>query len=139
MINLIYGSTAAHSLTDTELMGILRKAREKNHRLGITGMLLYRGGNFLQVLEGEEQAVTELYTVIRQDSRHRNIELIGKRPIQKRAFDEWEMGFVNIDTLNKPVTVPGFSDYLTEPLSAERFKEPVFAYMFLQAFKEGMR
>ena len=139
MIHLIYGSVAVEAMSDTELMSILHKARNKNQRLDVTGMLLYRGGNFLQVLEGDEKVITDLFEVIRKDPRHTKVDLIGKRPIQKRAFDEWEMGFVNIDTLNKPVTVPGFSDYLTEPLSAERFKEPVFAYMFLQAFKEGMR
>ena len=65
-------------------------------------------------------------------------ELIAERPIEKRAFGEWEMGFVNVDTV-KPVTVPGFSEFLSEPLDSDRFKEPVFAFMFLQAFKEGMR
>ncbi len=138
MIHLIYGSSAMEKMSNQELLAILEKAREKNRRLNVTGMLLYKGGNFLQVLEGEADVVKSLYEVIKQDPRHHRVELIAERPIEARSFGEWEMGFVNADSL-KPITVPGFSEYLQEPLDSDRFKEPVFAFMFLQAFKEGIR
>jgi hypothetical protein len=138
VIHLIYGSSALNKMSDAELLEILNKAREKNRRLNITGMLLYKGGNFLQVLEGDAAVVKPLFEVIKQDQRHHRVELIAERAIERRAFGDWEMGFVNADTL-KPTSVPGFSEFLTEPLDSDRFKEPVFAFMFLQAFKEGMR
>jgi hypothetical protein len=138
VIHLIYGSSAKKSMSSEELLEILTRAREKNRRLGITGMLLYKGGNFLQVLEGEESAVRPLFETIKQDPRHHQVELIAQRPIAQRAFAEWEMGFVNMETVD-PQSVPGYSQFLSEPLDSERFKEPVFAFMFLQAFKEGMR
>lgn len=138
MIHLIYGSSTSYTMGNDELLHILTKARLKNRQLGITGMLLYKGGNFLQVLEGEEDVVVPLFETIKKDPRHYNVELIAQREMKERAFAEWEMGFVQIDSL-KPVNVPGFSEFLTDELNSARFKEPVFAYMFLQAFKEGIR
>ncbi len=138
MIHLIYGSSTAYPMTDDELVEILNKARIKNKTLNITGMLLYKSGNFLQVLEGEEDVVMPLFRTIEKDPRHHNVQLIAKRAMKERAFPEWEMGFAKVDSL-KPIDVPGFSEFLTDELDSERFREPVFAYMFLQAFKEGMR
>jgi len=139
LVMLIYASSALKPLTSDELVAILKKAREKNARLDITGMLLYKNGNFLQALEGPEQAVMDLYKTIQQDARHYQVATILKRPIQKRDFSEWEMGFVD---LGKPELkeVPGYTAFLKEPFTIERFNEnPSIAYEFLQAFKEGMR
>ena len=61
MFRLIYVSTARELMDKDALLGILAKAREKNARLGITGMLLYKDGNFLQLLEGEETIVRGIY------------------------------------------------------------------------------
>jgi hypothetical protein len=138
LINLVYGSSAKTKMGDGELVDILAKAREKNGRLGITGMLLYRGGNFLQVLEGEKSVVEALYDVIKRDPRHYTVELIAKRPVAQRGFGEWEMGFVQIDTLN-PTNVAGYTTFLHEPLNSERFKDMNFAFTFLEVFKEGIR
>ena len=139
LISLIYASSAVRHLSAEELLAILTKAREKNGRLGITGMLLYKNGNFLQALEGSEKAVTDLLAVIRQDPRHYEIMVIAKRPIQQRDFSEWKMGFVD---LNNPEiqAVPGFSVFLKESLDSERITQnPSIAYEFLLTFKEGMR
>ena len=138
MINLIYGSSALRPMTTPELVEILAKAREKNHRLGITGMLLYKSGNFLQVLEGEEQPVLDLYEVIRQDSRHHQVEIIAVRSVKERHFGEWEMGFLNLDT-DQLIDLPGYSHFLKEPLDSARLKDGSFAHTFLHVFKEAMR
>jgi hypothetical protein len=138
LINLIYGSSAIHPMTDAELAEILTKAREKNKRLDITGMLLYRGGNFLQVLEGDKEVVVPLYEVIKLDHRHHLTQLYTVRQVTERHFGEWEMGFTHLDTLD-PAALPGYTPYLDEPLNSERFKDPSFAHIFLRIFKEGMR
>jgi Sensors of blue-light using FAD len=54
-----------------ELTDLLRKSRDNNAALGITGMLLYKDGNFMQVLEGDEERVRALATKVSQDRRHR--------------------------------------------------------------------
>jgi Sensors of blue-light using FAD len=138
LINLIYGSSASQTVTDDVLLEILRKARQKNQRLGITGMLLYRGGNFLQVLEGDKDVVNDLYTVIERDPRHHHVQLFVRRPVAERGFGEWEMDFVQMDHIN-PAEVEGLSTFLSEPLDSKRFKDAKFAYIFLNAFKTGVR
>lgn len=139
MINLIYASSATEMLTEPALLEILEKAREKNARLGITGMLLYRGGNFLQVLEGEDESVRELYKVIRQDQRHKGVMLIAERPVPERNFAEWKMAFVNLQSV-KPEDVPGYSEYLNVNFTGETFSNnPTFAHRLLRIFRDYMR
>lgn len=138
LTHLIYASSATWMMSEQDLLDILKKSHENNGRLDITGMLLYRGGNFLQVLEGEEQIVDERFKVIMQDPRHRQVTLLLKRPVAKRQFEHWEMGFTNIDTIDTS-TLPGYTPYLNEPFSSTRFKDVSFAYTFLNMFKEGMR
>lgn len=139
MIHLVYVSSASILLKEEELLELLKKAREKNQKLGITGMLLYKGGNFLQVLEGEEQVVDELYEVIKQDRRHHQIITIGKRKVEERMFPDWEMAFVNLQSV-LPEDVPGYSEFLNEPFTPENFaQKPTLAHRFLKIFKESMR
>lgn len=139
MIHLIYASSAIAPLTEQELIDLLKQAREKNAQLGITGMLLYKGGNFLQVLEGDEEAVMSLYKTIQNDPRHRQVMTIAKRKVSERTFPDWQMAFVNLQTV-KPEDIPGYSQYLTEPFTPENFEQnPSLAHRFLQVFKEIMR
>ncbi|MBX3061997.1 MAG: BLUF domain-containing protein [Anaerolineae bacterium] len=138
LINLIYGSSAKYPMKDAELLDILAKAREKNRRLGVTGMLLYRGGNFLQVLEGERSVVEPLYKVIQRDPRHHLTQLFTTRSVPQRGFGEWEMGFAHLDTMDVK-SLPGYTSFLDEPLNSDRFNDPSFAHIFLRIFKEGIR
>ena len=71
MFFLIYASSAVKPFLQSELFELLEICRENNTRLGITGMLLYKDGNFMQLLEGEETPVRRLYEKIGSDSRHR--------------------------------------------------------------------
>jgi len=138
LMNLIYASSATRKMHDQDLLDILSKSHQNNRGLDITGMLLYRGGNFLQVLEGEEAVLDERYQVILKDPRHYQVTLLLKRPVPKRHFENWEMGFTNLDTID-PNTIPGYTPYLNEPFNSQRFKDVSFAYAFLNMFKEEMR
>jgi len=64
--------------------------------------------------------------------------ILLKRPITERQFEQWEMGFKNMDTIDTS-KLPGYTNYLNEPFNSERFKEASFAYTFLNLFKEQMR
>ena len=70
MFYLIYASHAVKPKGDDELLFLLEQSREKNLRLGITGMLLYKELNIMQMLEGEEPDVLPLYDTIRKDDRY---------------------------------------------------------------------
>jgi hypothetical protein len=139
MITLIYASSAVQLMSQEELITLLTKAREKNKSLNITGMLLYKDGNFLQILEGPEAEVTALFDTIKRDPRHRGVIRIMKRAIEARQFSEWEMGFTQIDPAMAE-KLPGYSAFLTDSFDPEHFqKNPSVAYRFLLTFKEIIR
>jgi hypothetical protein len=93
MIQLVYTSMARPRFTKADIEALLAVSREKNREHGITGVLLYRSGSIVQVLEGEEPAVRRLYTNILGDSRHQNAAVIYTRTIETREFPDWTMGF----------------------------------------------
>jgi hypothetical protein len=138
LTNLIYASSATQDMSNDDLLKLLTKSRENNGRLNITGILLYRGGNFLQILEGEKDAVGALFKVIEQDPRHRQVSFLLQRPIPEREFAQWQMGFTNLDTIDS-TTIPGYTPFLNESFNSDRFKDTTFAYTFLRIFKEQMR
>ncbi len=110
LVHLIYSSAATKPLPRAELVDLLDRARAKNSSLGITGMLLYVEGSFLQVLEGEPHAVEELFDVISGDPRHGGVVTIIHEPIAKRDFGEWSMGLADIsaDDLD---SIVGLNDF----------------------------
>ena len=89
----MYVSHTSPDLTPGELDNVLTAARRNNAMLGITGLLLYIDGGFLQILEGDERPLRELYTRVATDSRHINPHLMLDREVPVRAFPEWSMGF----------------------------------------------
>ncbi|HKU55240.1 MAG TPA: BLUF domain-containing protein [Rhizomicrobium sp.] len=93
MRQLLYVSNTALEIGLNDLDRILTTSRRNNAMMGITGLLLFIDGGFLQILEGEERAVRELYTRIACDPRHRNPRLMLDREIPARAFPDWSMGF----------------------------------------------
>ena len=93
MRQLLYVSNTVDELGVSDLDRVLTASRRNNAMMGITGLLLFIDGGFLQILEGEERAVRELYTRIAGDPRHRNARLMLDREVPCRAFPEWSMGF----------------------------------------------
>jgi len=93
MRQLLYVSNTAPEISLGELDNVLTSSRRNNALLGITGLLLFIDGGFLQILEGEERAVRELYTRISTDPRHWNTRLMLDREVPARAFPNWTMGF----------------------------------------------
>ncbi len=139
MRSILYASSAPFPLAELELVELLRSSQIKNARVGITGMLLYKGGNFMQVIEGPDDAVGVLHTRIRRDPRHHAIETLLDDAMTERDFPNWSMGFQNVDHLPADA-LPSFSAFLTEPFTAARFRaDPRATYYFLLAFRETMR
>ncbi|TGE18360.1 BLUF domain-containing protein [Hymenobacter elongatus] len=93
MHHIVYQSCAIGLPTNAALRFILQQARANNSRLGITGLLLYGNGNFLQVLEGEADVVQTMYARIQADHRHTRVCVLSDGPVQNRIFMDWSMGF----------------------------------------------
>ncbi|MGI2257998.1 BLUF domain-containing protein [Shewanella sp. GXUN23E] len=106
LIQLIYISCATRLFREQELEGMVTNIRANNQKLGVTGMLLYRDGDFIQALEGPESVVNKLYQQILQDQRHTGIFELLVQIIEKREFADWSMGFSRISETE----LPGYND-----------------------------
>ena len=89
----MYVSYAAHPLTDADLNTLLENSRLNNQERGITGMLMYIDGKFIQVLEGKKADINEMYDVILSDPRHKKVSKIIEGRSVRRNFEDWTMGF----------------------------------------------
>ena len=107
MFQLVYASTAMKLFSGSELLELLPRYREKNLRLGITGLLLYKHGSFMQALEGEEETVRTLFAAIRADPRHHHVLTLMALPVAARQFPNWLMGFKDLSTTAAD-DVPGY-------------------------------
>jgi hypothetical protein len=117
---LVYVSAAVTWFSDTELRTLLAQARASNQGAGITGMLLYKDGNFMQVLEGEEPAVRALYARIAADRRHAGLVMLDSGHAPERQFADWSMAFFDLNAANGPMPA-GYSDFLDTPLTGAAF------------------
>ena len=118
MIQSTYISTPTRPMTTDDLMDILNNARLNNVCMGVSGMLLYTGTEFIQILEGEEKIIDELLDIIKKDPRHRNFRIIEKKKITTREYAEWTMGFKRIDKEDLR-DVPGLNKFFDADLSSE--------------------
>jgi hypothetical protein len=89
---LIYYSTSVQDLQIAEIEKIIEKAILNNSLMGITGMLLYCSGNFMQVIEGPKDNIQKLMNKILNDKRHYNIIIIQNQSVAKRDFSNWSRG-----------------------------------------------
>jgi hypothetical protein len=96
----MYASRAVPAIDQEELVAILRKSKSNNPGLGVTGVLCFSEGIFLQVLEGGRSGVNKLYNKIASDSRHTDVELLCYEEIGERKFAGWSMGQVNMSRMN---------------------------------------
>ena len=136
---MIYVSSGVRSFSDAEIRDILSVSRRNNERSGLTGMLLYRDGNFLQVLEGPESAVEATFARISKDPRHRGIIVIRITRPTSRLFSEWTMAFRDL-TSDDASTLEGYNPFMEASFDSEAFRaQPEFAYRMLLQFKEKMR
>jgi hypothetical protein len=94
LAQVAYSSKARHSFSEQDLDEMLATARIKNKALGLSGLLLYQDGVFLQFLEGQRHAVDDLLKTIEADARHESVRLIWRRVIETRDFADWQMGFL---------------------------------------------
>lgn len=107
METLVYASAAADAAPD--IKDILAVARRNNARNGLTGLLLFAEGNFIQALEGPGDALDATYKRILKDPRHKLIIELYRAPLERRNFPDWSMGARTIEG----VEIPGGAFELT--------------------------
>jgi hypothetical protein len=91
---VLYFSRANRHFSNAELQELARRAGEMNASKGITGALLFVDQSFIQIIEGEQQSIDELLSIIEGDSRHRDMKIILDRQARSRDFYDWSMGLI---------------------------------------------
>ncbi|WP_309679616.1 BLUF domain-containing protein [Polaromonas sp.] len=102
LVRLLYASRSVDTSAEA-IEAILSQSRQHNPATGITGILCYGGGIFLQAIEGGRMAVSELYGHIQRDARHKDVVLLDYEEISERRFGGWTMGQVNLSKLNHSI------------------------------------
>jgi hypothetical protein len=95
LLRLIYTSRAGVRFDEGSLQALLERARSNNYHNGITGVLSFGNGFFLQVLEGPEDRLITLYAKILADTRHRDCAILDVHLAEQRLFANWSMGYVS--------------------------------------------
>jgi len=127
---IVYVSTAIALLETAVLDGILAASRDNNRRDGITGLLLYDGGNFIQTIEGEPAAIDILMDRIGADSRHYGLRVVEESAATLRMFSDWSMGYGRLDR-------PGMAE-IVERLTPQPHAETTLAAVMLNVFLRNM-
>ena len=134
---LVYVSSAVELFSDAALNELLEKSRTNNSARGVTGLLLYKEGNFMQFLEGPKEQVLEVMNKVKADPRHRGVIVLLQEEHEGREFEEWSMGFKK---LHGEKGVTGYSEVLNLPLTSEEFLlHPSKSLQLLLSFKSAMR
>ena len=135
---ILYSSAARRPMTADDLLDILETARKYNAEYDITGMLLYYRETFMQVLEGPDGALEELFhNLISTDDRHREVTMFLDEPIKERTFADWSMGFKNVDNIDVS-TLPSYTSFLDEGFTSQHIRgNPSLAQRILLIFKDS--
>ncbi len=89
-------TSRADDLSDDEVERIHRSAMTLNSLDGVTGMLIYNGKQFLQIVEGAEDAIEDLVQRLRCDRRHDDIVIREDRTVDGRSFPDWTMSMTRV-------------------------------------------
>jgi uncharacterized Fe-S cluster-containing MiaB family protein len=109
-----YVSTAIRDLHQDEVLNILEETQIRNNKHGVNGLLIYTSGNFFEVIEGEKIRITDLFKVIKEDPRHKNIILIFEKEVDKPLIKDKDANFISENTLHRQMEVENFLYYIKD-------------------------
>jgi hypothetical protein len=117
MRSIVFFSTAVAPMSQDEIVALGEECAENDSHVGITGMLLHKNGDFLQVIEGPRAVIRDMFARISADPRHTNICKISDRIITCREFAGKTVGFMNLDEL--PENAPFLNPFTYEAFQAD--------------------
>ena len=138
LVSLTYTSSATHLMSVAELVELIEQIRGKNERLGVTGLLLYSGGNVIQTLEGTPASVDEVFGAIVGDERHGEVRVVDRRAIAERSFPTWSMGFRNVSA-REVGELQDFGDFARRSVGDDMGAHASSAFELLQRFRVSVR
>lgn len=136
LVHCIYCSSSTDAnLSKEDLQEILEQSRKNNQSLDVTGILLFEGGAFFQVIEGEEGVVSSVYRKIEKDKRHQKVTKLIMEEISERAFGLWSMGYPQVSR-KELKEIPGLNDFFSQGNSFLELEEGR-AKLLIESFKNG--
>jgi hypothetical protein len=133
MYHLVYTSHATKEFAEHDLIELLKECRVSNNENGITGMLLYLQGKFIQVLEGDKIVVDRIYAKIKADERHTRVMTVIQGNSPDRIFKGWTMGFKRL-TFEDAEHLTGFRDIDLFFEKQEKKGDNTILLLFLEMF-----
>ncbi len=130
VIRLMYVSRCAPDISRDQVEEMLTTARAFNLQHGITGVLIHGGDRFMQVLEGPEHDVIQLYARIVDDRRHYDCGLIRVMPITTHLFPDWDMHTIYCAS-ERLQDISRFRDPRNEARLAEEFTRALSQFVSL--------
>ncbi|MBC7409379.1 MAG: BLUF domain-containing protein [Arcicella sp.] len=139
MYELLYSSIAKPDLAGEDILDILKTSQEFNLKYNITGCLLYFDKEFIQILEGDEQSVKNLFSKIKKDIRHTNVNLLLENGKTERVFKNWSMAFngLSIEDMNNIDRVLLVNNFIT--FSELDYKSTKASKLFFSMAKEPFK
>ncbi|MBC7852962.1 MAG: BLUF domain-containing protein [Pirellulaceae bacterium] len=138
LYQLVYVSSATTPFSPADLAALLERSRRKNSLAGLSGILLYHDGNFMQLLEGEAHTVQVVYARITQDPRHHGCLILIKGQVAERTFPDWTMGFRDFASAEVKA-MPGYNDFLEHNARGDTFPtDPNRALTLLRTFRSRL-
>lgn len=109
-----YVSTASRDLPQDEIVKILEETQIRNNKHGVNGLLIYSEGNFFEVIEGEKTRIQDLFKIIKEDPRHKNILMIFEKEVYKPILKDKESNFISQNTKYHQMDVSNFLYYIKD-------------------------
>ena len=105
LYSAIYKSRCKDVANLSLVESIIESSTRNNLTSGITGVLVATQTHFLQILEGEFEALNETLQRISRDTRHQRVQLIRFSDIENRRFNDWAMHGIGLFDLNSELTI----------------------------------
>lgn len=121
-------------MSERDMQHLLQHAKNNNDKTGITGILLYRSGLFMQYLEGKKFSVNKLYTKIKNDPRHTSLIKMHEKPISERIFRNWAMEFRHIRHINSLLNFDAYLRLHIDDTAKESNRRAI--YNFVMSFEQ---
>ena len=115
LTRLIYYSLNLKQNTPDDISRILESARRNNRSRDITGVLLFNHNYFVQSLEGRRDRITQTFTRIAEDSRHKGVVLAGMQDTPERNFPDWSMKYISDISQNRMLQLQYSTDDRFDP------------------------
>lgn len=134
-LQLAYISRATEPFEEDELFELIDHSQKNNKARGLSGMLVYNAGYFLQLLEGPEETVEGLMKTIAADPRHVEIKRVYERRTTQRIFGSWYMAYKNLSTI-KPALRQRVEDLIKQLAGKPRVESPEEFMKVLQLMRQ---